>query len=66
MSNEYAIYDMKDHEQFVYSGTMQEVADYLGRKKENLYSYVLGKKRDKSSLIARRYEIVKVGEYEER
>lgn len=66
MINEYAIYDMKDHEQLVYSGTMQEVADYLEMSKASIYSYFTRKRRGIRDLVKRRYEIVKVGEYKER
>lgn len=65
MINEYAIYDMKDNEQYVYSGKMREVAKYLGLKKESLYSYISRKKRNSSLLLRRRYELVRVEEEEQ-
>lgn len=62
MINEYAIYDMEDYEQLVYSGTMQQVADYLGYSKATLWSYITHKKQGVQELIKHRYEIVKVEE----
>ena len=62
MSNEYAIYDMKDHEQFVYSGTMKQVAEYLEMSRASLYSYITHKRLGTQDFIKHRYEVVKVEE----
>ena len=65
MSNEYAIYDMKDHEQFVYSGTMKQVAEYLEMSRASLYSYITHKRLGTQDFIKHRYEVVKVEEEEQ-
>lgn len=65
MSNEYAIYDMKDHEQFVYSGTMKQVAEYLEMSRASLYSYITHKKNGEQDFIKRRYEVLKVNKEEQ-
>lgn len=65
MINEYAIYDMKDHEQFVYSGTMKQVAEYLEMSRASIYSYITHKRNGEQDLIKHRYEVLKVNEEEQ-
>lgn len=63
MINEYAIYDMEDYEQLVYSGTMQQVANYLECSPGAIRSWISHRKRGKrDGYIHKRYEIVKVEE----
>lgn len=60
MSKEYAIYDMKDYEQCVFIGTMQEIAKFLNYSKQSLYSYLSRKKSGEQDLLNHRYELVEV------
>lgn len=61
MSNEYAVYDMKDYEQCVRIGTMKEIADFLNCGSDSIRSYISRKKTGRrEGLIHKRYEVVKV------
>lgn len=62
MSKEYAIYDMKDYEQCVFIGTMEEIANFLNYSKTSLYSYITRKKKGKQDLLNHKYELVEVAE----
>ena len=59
---EYAIYDMKEYEQFVYSGTIKQVANYLECSPQTIRSYMSYKKNQRDGYIHKRYEIIKVEE----
>ena len=60
MASEYAIYDMKDYEQLVYSGTIKEVAKFLNYSEHSLRSYLTRKKNGTRDLLGHRYELIKV------
>lgn len=61
MSNEYAVYDMKDYEQCVRIGTMKEIAEFLNCSTNSVMSYMSHKKAERiEGLIHKRYEVVKV------
>lgn len=64
MSNEYAIYDMKDYEQLVYMGSISEIAKFLNLNPGSIRSYMSYKRAGREGYIKRRYEIVKIYEEE--
>lgn len=65
MSKEYAIYDMKDYEQLVYSGSMNEVSKFLNTTSECIWSYISHKKAGRrEGYIQRRYDVLEVVEEE--
>ena len=47
MSNEYAVYDMKDYEQCVRIGTMKEISEFLNCSSDSVRSYISHKSRKK-------------------
>lgn len=66
MSNEYAVYDMKDYEQCVRIGTMKEISEFLNCSSDSVRSYISHKKSGRrEGLIHKRYEVVKVIDSEE-
>lgn len=66
MSNEYAVYDMKDYEQCVRIGTMKEISEFLNCSSDSIRSYMSHKKAGRrESLINKRYDVVKIVDSEE-
>lgn len=60
MATEYAIYDMKDYEQLVFSGNMKEISKFLDYSEASLYSYITRKRKEQQELIKHRYDLVKI------
>lgn len=58
----YAIYDMKDHEQCVFLGNMDEIAKFLNYSRDSLYSHMSRQRKGKRKLLNHRYELVKIVE----
>lgn len=66
MANEYAIYDMKDYEQCVRIGTMEEISEFLNSRPDSIRSYMSHKKAGRrDSLIKKRYDVVRIVDTEE-
>ncbi len=59
---EYGIYDVKDNEQCLYIGNINEVAEFLNCSNDSLRSYLTRKKNGEQSLLQRRYELIEIKE----
>lgn len=56
----YGLYNLKDHEQCEYFGTIKEIADYLGLKRNSLSVHLVRKKHGNKFLILHKYELVEM------
>lgn len=60
MSKDYGLYDMKNNEECVIIGNMNEIAKYLNCPASTLRSYLSRKKYRTLSLIKHRYELAEI------
>ena len=57
---QYGLYNIKDHEQCEYFGTMKEIAKYLELKPQSLSVHLVRKKHGIKFLILHKYELIQV------
>lgn len=63
---EYGIYDVKDNEQCLYIGNINEIAQFLDCSNDSLRSYLTRKKNGEQDLLHRRYELIEISDEEEK
>lgn len=56
----YGLYNMKENEQCEYFGTREEIANYLGLKKNSLSVHLVRKKHGEKVLIKHKYDLVEI------
>lgn len=56
----YGLYNIKDHEQCEYFGTMQEIAKYLGLRPQSLSVHLVRKKHGIKFLILHKYDLIEM------
>lgn len=60
---QYGLYDVKDYEQCVFLGNINEIANYLNCKASSLRSYITHRKKgERSGLLKKRYKLVEIKE----
>lgn len=57
---EFGLYDLKNYEQCVCIGTMKDIARYLNRGTNTLWSHIARKKRGQVNYISQRYDLVEI------
>lgn len=57
---EYGVYDVKDNEQCLYIGNINEIAEFLDCSNDSLRSYLTRKKNGEQDLLQRRYELIEI------
>lgn len=57
---QYGLYNVKDKEQCEYFGTIKEVAEYLGIKRNSLSVHLVRKKHGIKFLILHKYDLVEM------
>lgn len=62
---QYGLYNIKEYEQCEYFGTIKEIADYLGLKRNSLSVHLVRKKHGNKFLILHKYELVEMEENNE-
>lgn len=62
---QYGLYNIKDHEQLEYFGTINEIAKYLNQNPSSLRSRLTRKKQGKRNLIKCKYDIVELKDIED-
>lgn len=62
---QYGLYNIKEHEQCEYFGTINQIAKYLNLNPSSLYSHLTRKKQGKLKYVEHKYDLVEMKEIEE-